>query len=226
MSALAATQIPKPADEQAFERASLILWRCLLKDPAVQLNARRGQGQDGVDLYGNRDRDLDQLVGIQCKLKGDGKFLTEKEVRTEVEKALRFKPALREFYIVTTAPDDGDMHELARVIARELRTRGREMLVYIWGWGNLEERILQYDEARKAFDPGYGPFSGRILDNTEELLRGQAEAQTSLAQMQEVLTQIVVPRAIAPGDATTAADALESQLDGEIDNYRDRKSVV
>ena len=63
MSALAATQIPKPADEQAFERASLSLWRCLLKDPAVQLNARRGQGQDGVDLYGNRDRDLDQLVG-------------------------------------------------------------------------------------------------------------------------------------------------------------------
>ncbi|MES4992401.1 PIN domain-containing protein [Phyllobacterium sp. 22229] len=220
MSALAATQIPKPADEQAFERASLTLWRCLLKDPAVQLNARRGQGQDGVDLYGNRDRDLDQLVGIQCKLKGDGKVLTEKEVRTEVEKALKFKPALREFYIVTTAPDDGDMHELARVITRELRASGREMLVYIWGWGNLEERILQYDEARKAFDPSYGPFSGRILDNTEELLRGQAETQTNLAQMHEALTQLVLPRAVAPGDATIVANVLESHLDGEIDTYR------
>lgn len=220
MSALAATQIPKPADEQAFERASLSLWRCLLKDPAVQLNARRGQGQDGVDLYGNRDRDLDQLVGIQCKLKGDGKVLTEKEVRTEVEKALKFKPALREYYIITTAPDDGDMHELARVITRELRDRGHEMLVYIWGWGNLEERILHYDEARKAFDPSYGPFSGQILDNTEELLRGQAQTQSNLAQMQEVLTQLALPRTVAPGDTTTAANALEAHLDGEIDRYR------
>ena len=80
--------------------------------------------------------------------------------------------------VITTAPDDGDMHELARVITRELRDHGHEMLVYIWGWGNLEERILQYDEARKALDPCYGPFSGRILDNTEELLRGQVQTQS------------------------------------------------
>lgn len=124
MSSLSATQIPKPSDEQAFERACVPLWCGLLKDPNVQKNGRRGQGQDGVDLYGIRDRDPDQYVGIQCKLKGDGKALSDKEVRTEVEKALKFKPALREFFIVTTAPDDAAMHELARVIHRRASRQG------------------------------------------------------------------------------------------------------
>ena len=49
MSLLAATQIPKPADEQAFERASVVLWRGLLNDPNIQRNGRRGQRQNGVD---------------------------------------------------------------------------------------------------------------------------------------------------------------------------------
>lgn len=55
MSLLAATQIPKPADEQAFERASIVLWRGLLGDPNVQRNGRRGQRQNGVDLFGVRN---------------------------------------------------------------------------------------------------------------------------------------------------------------------------
>jgi hypothetical protein len=190
MSLLTATQIPKPSDEQAFERACVPLWRGLLKDPNVQKNARRGQGQDGVDLYGMRDQDPHQYVGIQCKLKGDGKRLSEKEVRDEVEKAVNFKPSLREYFIVTTAPDDGEMHELARVITAELKAKGSEMLVYIWGWNTLEERISEDDEARKAFDPSFGPFSARILDNTEALLAGQSETRSSVAQIQATLTQL------------------------------------
>jgi cellulose synthase operon protein C len=190
MSLLAATQIPKPADEQAFERACVPLWCGLLKDPNVQRNATRGQGQDGVDLYGMRDRDPDQYVGIQCKLKGDGKELSEKEVRTEVEKAVKFKPALREYFIVTTAPDDGEMHELARVITAGLRAKGHQMLVYIWGWNTLEEKISEDDAARKAFDPSFGPFTGRILENTQDLLLGQTETQSGLAQVQATLAQI------------------------------------
>src|ERR1700722_3427701 len=110
MSLLSATQIPKPSDEQAFERACVPLWCGLLNDPNVQKNARRGQGQDGAALYGIRGRGPDQFVGIQCKLKGDGKQLSVKEVRDEVEKAVKFKPRLREYFIVTTAPDDGEMH--------------------------------------------------------------------------------------------------------------------
>ncbi|WIG53608.1 MAG: hypothetical protein OJF48_004528 [Afipia sp.] len=221
MSLLAATQIPKPTDEQAFERASVPLWRSLLKDPNVQRNARRGQGQDGVDLYGMRDRDPDQYVGIQCKLKGEGKELSEKEVRTEVEKAVKFRPALREYFIVTTAADDGEMHELARVITAELRAKGHQMLVYIWGWNTLEEKISEDDAARKAFDPSFGPFTGQILENTQELLLGQTETQSGLAQVQATLTQITATLSLPPGDTTTAGNAFETHLDADIDTYRE-----
>jgi tetratricopeptide (TPR) repeat protein len=221
MGTVAATQIPKPSDEQAFERACIPLWRGQLKDPNVQLNARRGQKQDGVDLYGIRDRDPTHYVGIQCKLKGDGKRLTETEVRTEVEKALKFKPALREYFIVTTAPDDGDMHELARVITAELRAKGHEMLVYIWGWNTLEEKINENDEARKAFDPSFGPFSGRIVDNTERILLGQDVAQSGLAQVQTALTQIKATLSNRPGDSTVVVSALEAHFDADIDTLRE-----
>lgn len=222
MSLLAATQIPKPADEQAFERACVPLWRGLLNDPNVQRNARRGQGQDGVDLYGMRDRDPDQYVGIQCKLKGDGKELSEKEVRAEVDKAVKIKPALTEYFIVTTASDDGEMHELARIITAELRAKGHPMLVYIWGWNTLEEKISEDDAARKAFDPSFGPFTGRILEDTQELLLGQTETQSGLAQVQATLTQITSTLSLPPpGDTTTASNALEAHLDADIDAFRE-----
>ena len=221
MSLLSATQIPKPSDEQAFERACVPLWCGLLNDPNVQKNARRGQGQDGVDLYGMRDRDPDQFVGIQCKLKGDGKQLSEKEVRDEVEKAVKFKPPLREYFIVTTAPDDGEMHELARVITAELKAKGSEMLVYIWGWNTLEDRISADHKARKAFDPSFGPFSARILDNTEALLAGQSETQSSVAQIEAKLTQLTATFAVPPGDATIGVNVFEAHLDAEIDTFRE-----
>ena len=68
MSELTATQIPRPSDEQAFERCMEILWRCILKDKNAKLYGRRGQKQRGVDIIGIRDRDPQQIVGVQCKL--------------------------------------------------------------------------------------------------------------------------------------------------------------
>ena len=55
MSEYTAAQIPKPSDEQTFERCNEILWRCILRDDTVQLHGRRGQEQHGVDLTGLRD---------------------------------------------------------------------------------------------------------------------------------------------------------------------------
>ena len=77
MSEFAATQIPKPSDEQVFERCNEVLWRCILRDDSVQIHGRRGQSQDGVDLFGVRDGKPNQIVGVQCKLKSDGKLLEE-----------------------------------------------------------------------------------------------------------------------------------------------------
>lgn len=225
MSLLAATQIPKPADEQAFERASVVLWRCLLDDPAAQRNGRRGQGQKGVDLFGIRNGDADWHVGVQCKLKGDGKVLTEAEVRDEVQAALTFKPPLKEYYVTTTAPDDVKMQELAREITRELAAAGTPMRVSIWGWNTLEERISEHGAARKAFDPTYTFFSEEILAETKSISVGQSEIREDLAagfsRMESMFAEMSGRLANPPGDSTIEVNAVEAHLDADIDEYRE-----
>jgi tetratricopeptide (TPR) repeat protein len=221
MSLLAATQIPKPADEQAFERASIVLWRGLLEDPNVQRNGRRGQRQNGVDLYGIRRRDSDHHVGIQCKLKGEGHFLTEEEVRDEVRKALTFKPRLKEYFIVTTAPDDVAMQELARELTADLKKAGTPMPVYVWGWNTLEELIAEDAAARQAFDPTFGPHSAEILAETRKISLVQSEIRSELGGSLRQLTALVEERLpLLPGDATSTGSAVEAHLDAEINSYR------
>ena len=225
MSLLAATQIPKPADEQAFERASVILWRGLLDDPSVQRNGRRGQRQNGVDLFGVRDGDADWHVGIQCKLKSDGHFLSEKEVRGEVKKALTFMPALKEYYVTTTAPDDVAMQELAREITKELATAGEAMRVYVWGWNTLEEQISEHAEARRAFDPTSTLFSEEILAETRSISAGQGEMRNDMvagfSRLETMLAKVSGQTASPPDDSTAKLGSVEAYLDAEIDGYRE-----
>ncbi|MBD3847380.1 MULTISPECIES: hypothetical protein [Bosea] len=223
MSLLAATQISKPADEQAFERASVALWRGLLDDPSVQRNGRRGQRQNGVDLFGIRNDDAEWHVGIQCKLKSEGHFLTEQEVRDEVRKALTFKPPLREYYMTTTAPDDVAMQELAREITQALAKEGKKLRVFVWGWNTLEEKISEDAAARKAFDPTYGLFSEELLDETRKISSVQVDTRSELHAGFSRIEALIVERGLAvpPGDATVALSAMEAQVDAEIDGYRD-----
>ena len=114
----AVMQIPKPLDEHDFERKCTVLFECVLGDPAIDRFGRRGQAQYGVDILGLRDGNIDQIVGIQCKLKGQGKKLTENEVKNEVEKARLFKPPLSEYIIATTAPKDAKLDSLALNVVR------------------------------------------------------------------------------------------------------------
>lgn len=225
MSLLAATQIPRPADEQAFERASVVLWRALLNDRSVQRNGRRGQRQNGVDLFGIRDNDAAWQVGIQCKLKSEGHSLTESEVRDEVQKAQTFKPALKEYYITTTAPDDVAKQELAREITAELAKSGKTLRVFVWGWNTLEEKISEEATARKAFDPTFVPFSEEILEETRSISISQGETRAEMnagfSCMKAMLTEMGARLAAPPGDTTVAMSALEMYLDAEIDEYRE-----
>ena len=170
MSEFGATQIPKPSDEQAFERCNEVLWRCVLKDPTAQIYGRRGQRQHGVDILGYRDGDPEQRVGIQCKLRGDGRTLGEIEVRKEVEKALKFELRLTEYIIATTAPDDVSLQNLASKLSEDLaKSRGRRLKIRIFGWESLQREIRRHPKAHEAFDPSYTPHGDRIEQKVEEL---------------------------------------------------------
>lgn len=170
MSEFGPPRIPKPTDEQAFERCNVILWRCVLKDPTAQAYGRRGQRQHGVDILGCRDGRPEKPVGIQCKLKGEGKLLSEKEVRDEVEKAMGFNPPLSEYVIVTTAPNDSSLQSLAVALSKAKSEQlKRKIKITVYGWESLQQEIRGYREAHKAFDPSFTPRTERIEQRIEDL---------------------------------------------------------
>lgn len=185
MTSYSASQIPKPLDEQDFERKAGSLFRCVLDDPNVKRVGRRGQKQFGLDLIGRRNGAADRIVGVQCKLKGEGRKLSEAEVRREVGRALRYTPKLREYFIITTAPDDTSMQRVALSLQAYQFSRGRDVAIEIWGWGTLQERINEYEAAREAFDPGFSPSARE----QRHLLEAIAHSQSLLAT-QDQLAQI------------------------------------
>lgn len=225
MSALASTRVPIPTDEQAFERACVPLWVHLLGDPAVQQVGRRGQKQSGADLVGMRDRDPNRWVGIQCKLKGPGKQLTEAEVRREVKEALGFAPALSEFFVVTTAPDDRRIQELAQIITREIHDSGGSMIVHVWGWNTLEQKITESTRAREAFDPTFTPYAETIrqevAEHRSEDDAGHATSHAMLAKVLQALGVAQPSQIFGSLDDTATRAVVDGHLDAEIDTYRD-----
>ena len=215
MSEFTATQIPKPSDEQAFERCNEILWRYILMDKTVQLYGRKGQKQYGVDLTGTRDGAPDRIVGVQCKLKGDGKKLTADEVRKEVAEALRFRPPLSEYIIVTTAPDDANLHNLAHELSISAsKDRGMDLKVRVLGWGSLEREIRRYPRALQAFDPSHTPYGDLLEQKMDALPSNIAAALTP--QLKTILDVVRGTQAINPAVSDKKA---HSALEGQINDY-------
>lgn len=160
-----AIQIPKPQDADQFERCNLILWRCMLKDETAHLYGISGQRQNGVDILGCRNSDVNHLVGIQCKLKRGGRPLRANEVQGEVAKALEFSPPLSEYVIVTTAPDDANLQSLAKELSIcSSKSRKQGLKISVLGWNSLQLEIQRYPEAFKAFNPSHIPQGDQILE--------------------------------------------------------------
>lgn len=157
MSTLFQVALPKPLDWQDFERKSRTLFKCVLGDPSTQLNGRTGQPQAGVDIWGCRDGNVVQLVGVQCKKSDDA--LTVAELESEVAKAKGFLPAIREFILVTTAPRDVRIQQRARELTAKLAQTDRPILVTVWAWEDIQENAANYAEAYRAFDPTYNPIA-------------------------------------------------------------------
>lgn len=217
-------QIPKPSDEQVLERAPLVLFRCVINDPNVTTYGRRGQGQQGVDSIGKRDGDPSRYVGIQSKLKGDGKDLTEAIVKEEVDKALTFKPELQEYFIITTAPDDAKIQQYARELEVEIQTNtGRVLSIQIWGWGTMEREIQKHPTALKEFYPDYTAYSKGIEDSLEHTNIGVGKI---LEHVEQISASVSHSNGLSGGarDETKHIDPLERHIDAEIDTYRDQLS--
>ena len=219
MSELSSIQIPKPSDEQAFERCNVVLWRCVLNDHSAEIYGRRGQRQYGVDIVGRRNGVADQIVGIQCKLRGADQRLTEKEVREEVRKALTFEPPLSEYFIVTTAPDDAKLQSLALELSQEVSNgREKELQISVLGWDSLQRRINRHVEARRAFDPSHTAMGDRIQ---EAIARTPNDTATQVSAALEPELKDIGKKleALQTIDPLATATAVHSEHEQQINDY-------
>ena len=218
MSELSATSIPKPSDEQAFERCNEVLWRYILNDPGVHLHGRRGQSQQGVDIVGCRDGEPDRIVGIQCKLIGENKPLREEQVRVELEKALKFRPILSEFIIVTTAPDDSNLQSLALKLSKSSSAnREKPLKVSIFGWSSLEREIRRYPEALNAFDPSHTPQNDLLARKIDDMPDKVTAALKP--ELQAILAEVT--RFTRPVDSANRGTEAQSEHERQIEVYAD-----
>ena len=181
------SSIPPPKDWQAFERHSRVLFMHVLQDPLTKTNGRSGQRQNGVDIHGRRGGN-GSLVGIQCKGKDAafGKPVLSRELQREVAKALKFKPDLDEFILITTAPDDQKIEQTARLITADL---GRRLQVAVWGWNTLEQHIAAHRDAYKTFHPDATPISDELLATTRETKHYALEILHELARFTAFLAE-------------------------------------
>ena len=86
--------------------------------------------------------------------------VTTGELDREVKKAKKFKPALKVFYLVSTAPDDQPLQEHARLITESHQTKGLFNVAVI-GWGELVRRATRHQHVAAKHFGSYslGPAS-------------------------------------------------------------------
>lgn len=233
MTDFTSVSVRAPKDWQAFERHSRLLFEYSLGDPATQNNGRQGQAQHGVDIWGRRGGGDGPLVGIQCKGK-DADYhgaVTKAELRREVKKSTAFRPSLKEFILITTAPDDAKIQEAARLLEEEVRKAGRDLSISVWGWERVQQEINRFGEVLKAFHPDASPFSDAILDVAAQTRQDTAQIREMLAAQQrnervedralKLLESRLPPAQISRVDTALGSDPIDKLLNEQIDSFRD-----
>lgn len=146
---------PPPRDWAQFEELCADTFQEEWQDGALVRNGRSGQAQHGVDIVGRMGAVWP--VGLQCKKKSvwPVKTVSTADLDAEVEKAKYFKPPLKAFYLISTAPDDQPLSEHARLITERHEKQGLFPVVVI-GWGELVRRATRH---RSVATKHFGAYS-------------------------------------------------------------------
>lgn len=180
---------------EQFEELCADVFQSHFGDPALVRHGRAGQAQHGIDILARNGAVYP--IGLQCKKKSQWpvRKLTKADVTAAIDEASKFDPPLKEFYILTTAPDDAALQALVAVINQNREAEGL-FRVIVLGWGEIVRRAtLDPDVADKHFGPigGGTPrspllavwmMSGGVLDKTgRELELSVAELAQDLRDM-------------------------------------------
>ncbi|MDE0119648.1 MAG: hypothetical protein OXM55_06555 [Bdellovibrionales bacterium] len=139
-------QIPPPENEEQFESLCLDLYKSEFGDQ-TQRNGRRGQSQDGVDIFVQ-----DQQIGIQCKKKDLNDKIKKSELKEEVKKAKNFKPPLKRYILATTCKRDAEIQKVARLISENHKNQNL-FSIEIHSWYEIKEFLDKHSEVYEKYYP-------------------------------------------------------------------------
>lgn len=150
-----------PRSWEQFEELCADIFQSAWRDPSLVRHGRAGQRQNGVDIVG-RNGAL-YPIGLQCKKRSKWPVskLTTRQIDDEITAAKSFKPRLKAFYILTTAPDDATLLKHVRTV-NEQHEKENLFEVVLLSWNEIVRRAtLDPHVADKHFGPtgGGGPRS-------------------------------------------------------------------
>lgn len=166
-----AKQISPPKSWEHFEDLCHALFKKVWKDPLAQKEGRRGQPQNGVDIFGSINEDRSRFYGVQCKGKDAnyGASASWSEILIEIAKADSFSPQLEHWIYATTAPVDGKLQREARVLSNNRATNGK-FTISVLGWEEIQALIAQEPSVVQEFYPEAAFNLPQILHELKNLI--------------------------------------------------------
>ena len=219
MTDISSVEIPKPLNWQDFQRCCVPLFRNIIRDPQLQEWGREGQDQQGIDLFGFRDRDPKQPVGIQCRRIVEP--ITEETIRADTAKARELRPDLTELIFATTSERDAKIQAAAAQITQELHQGEWTCRITVMGWQDLRLEIVKYPDALDAFLP-----SGRVFDQPvlQEIRQAGTATRAKLDLLLEKMEGLSASRAVFreeyDAELEPEAQSEPASLHAEITTYR------
>lgn len=148
---------PVPRSEDEWEDMVVDALRLRWQDPDARRNGRRGQRQNGVDIYGCATS-VGGLAGAQCKNTFEPNL---GQVTEEVAKAEGFVPKLAKFYFVAAAPRDAELEEAVRLLSL-VRTSNGMFGVDVLFFDDICADLASRPELVEKHWPGWGSLVGAL----------------------------------------------------------------
>jgi hypothetical protein len=172
MPTITSSNTPTPKSWDEFEDIVLAAAKLRWNSPDFFRNGRRGQKQDGVDVFGH-DND-GRHIGVQCKNTVAGVKLST--VKKEIASAEKFTPTLDRLYVATTAKRDGSLQKAIRVLSVE-RAKAGLFKVGLLFWDDVSQDLAKdedvffqhFPQLRSSFNPVIA-HDKKLFDELTKLL--------------------------------------------------------
>jgi len=123
---------PRPSNDKDFENFCVRYFRKLGKNDRLQLYAKRGQKQDGIDIHDPLG--ISPAIAVQCKLIEVGKKLKTSDLETETSKASNSVLPVNRYVIATTASTSRECQDWASEFNQK---SGRKFTLEILFWESI-----------------------------------------------------------------------------------------